>query len=161
MIGAIVTFFVKDLTLYEFSPEFFFFVLLPQNFFDNIGAITLFAMIGTLTSTFIVGSLTFYAGRIGLIKGIDTKNPMEALLFGALISAVDPVATLSIMGSAELQCNELLYSLVFGESVLNDAIAIVLFKTFHKYYDPDLPDELMAQVENRHKAAAQSASASG
>ena len=65
---------------------------------------------------------------------------MEALLFGALISAVDPVATLSIMGSAELQCDPLLYSLVFGESVLNDAIAIVLFKTFHKYYNPEGPD---------------------
>jgi len=158
VIGGVATFFLDDLTLYQFSPEFFFFVLLPpiifeagyslqrKNFFDNIGAITLYAMIGTLTSTFIVGFLTFFAGRIGLIKGIDTENPMEALLFGALISAVDPVATLSIMGSPELQCNELLYSLVFGESVLNDAIAIVLFKTFHKYYDPELPDFTKSEI---------------
>jgi sodium/hydrogen exchanger 8 len=50
------------------------------------------------------------------------------------------VATLSIMGSPELQCDNLLYSLVFGESVLNDAVAIVLFKTFHKFYDPDGPE---------------------
>lgn len=117
-----------------------------KRFFDNIGAITLYAMIGTLTSTFIVGFLTFYSGRMGLIKGIDTTNPMEALLFGALISAVDPVATLSIMGSPELHCNELLYSLVFGESVLNDAIAIVLFKTFHKYYDPNSPDFTKSEI---------------
>lgn len=40
---------------------------------------------------------------------IDTSNPMEPLLFGALISAVDPVATLSIMGSPELNCDPLLY----------------------------------------------------
>ena len=60
---------------------------------------------------------------------------MEALLFGALISAVDPVATLSIMGSPELNCDLLLYSLVFGESVLNDAVAIVLFRTFYNYYE--------------------------
>ena len=53
-----------------------------------------------------------------------------SLLFGALISAVDPVATLAIMGVPELQCNKMLYSLVFGESVLNDAVAIVLFRTF-------------------------------
>ena len=65
---------------------------------------------------------------------------MEALLFGALISAVDPVATLSIMGNPELQCNPLLYSLVFGESVLNDAISIVLFKNFRRYYDPESPN---------------------
>ena len=63
---------------------------------------------------------------------IDTENPMEALLFGALISAVDPVATLSIMGSPELNCDPLLYSLVFGESVLNDAVAIVLFKSWSR-----------------------------
>jgi solute carrier family 9 (sodium/hydrogen exchanger), member 8 len=42
------------------------------------------------------------------------------------------------MGSPELQCDTLLYSLVFGESVLNDAVAIVLFKTFHKYYNPEV-----------------------
>lgn len=74
----------------------------------------------------------------GLIGHVDQDNPMEALLFGALISAVDPVATLSIMGSPELQCDALLYSLVFGESVLNDAVAIVLFKTFHKYYSQEV-----------------------
>ena len=111
-----------------------------KNFIDNIGAIFLYAMAGTLISCFVVGYLTFFVGKLGLVSGIDPNNPMEALLFGALISAVDPVATLSIMGSPELQCDQLLYSLVFGESVLNDAIAIVLFKTFHKYYDPEAPD---------------------
>lgn len=53
---------------------------------------------------------------------IDTSSPMEALLFGALISSVDPVATLSIMGNPELNCDPLLYSLVFGESVLNGEV---------------------------------------
>ena len=93
-----------------------------------------------MLSCFVVGFATYYAAKVGIVKGVSADNPMEGLLFGALISAVDPVATLSIMGSAELQCNELLYSLVFGESVLNDAIAIVLFKTFRKYYDPDAPN---------------------
>lgn len=105
-----------------------------KNFFENIGAICLYAMFGTLISTFIVGYMTYYFAKWGIISGVDTDSPMEALLFGALISAVDPVATLSIMGSPELQCDKLLYSLVFGESVLNDAIAIVLFKTFLGYY---------------------------
>jgi sodium/hydrogen exchanger 8 len=96
-------------------------------------------MFGTIISTFVVGGLSFYAAKAGLVKSIDGQNPMEALAFGALISAVDPVATLSIMGSADLHCDPLLYSLVFGESVLNDAIAIVLFKTFRMYYNPDGP----------------------
>lgn len=111
-----------------------------KGFFENIGAITLYAMVGTMISTFVVGVVCFYAAKIGLINNIDKENPMEALLFGSLISAVDPVATLSIMGSEELNVDPLLYSLVFGESVLNDAIAISLFKTFFKYYDPEGPD---------------------
>ena len=52
---------------------------------------------------------------------------------GALISATDPVATLSVF--SELQVPPLLYNLVFGESVLNDATAIVLFRTLTEFYD--------------------------
>ena len=103
-------------------------------------------MFGTIISCFVVGVACFQLAKMGIITSIDSENPMEALLFGALISAVDPVATLSIMGNPELQCDPLLYSLVFGESVLNDAIAIVLFKTFHKYYNPDGPDWSEAEI---------------
>ncbi|CAN0497388.1 unnamed protein product, partial [Phaeothamnion confervicola] len=114
-----------------FNPELFYFVLLPPiifeagytvrkgHFFQNIGTITLFAVLGTLVSTLVVGYLLYFASLTGLV-GISPRNPMEPLMFGALISAVDPVATLSIMGSPELNCDPLLYSLVFGESVLND-----------------------------------------
>lgn len=154
VIGALARLSTDNLKLFEFSPEVFFFFLLPpiifeagyslkrKDFFANIGAITLYAMVGTMISTFIVGFGIFYLGKAGIFgkHAIDTNNPMEALLFGALISAVDPVATLSIMGSPELNCDPLLYSLVFGESVLNDAIAISLFRVFMKYYDPDGPD---------------------
>jgi len=110
-------------------------------------------MFGTIISTFVVGYLTLYLARIGLISGTDKDNPMEPLLFGALISAVDPVATLSILGSPDLQCDQLLYSLVFGESVLNDAIAIVLFKSFHSHYSAaavDADGELETSSGNIH-----------
>ena len=86
-------------------------------------------MVGTIISTFIVGYSTYAAAKNGWISGISTTNPMEALLFGALISAVDPVATLSIMGSPELQCNQMLYSLVFGESVLNVSTTLAFTTT--------------------------------
>ncbi|CAM9466869.1 unnamed protein product, partial [Heterosigma akashiwo] len=128
----------------SFKPEMFFFLLLPpiifeagytlrkKQFFSNFGSIIFFAVFGTLLSTFIVGGLTFMLGKVGKLVDIDSNNPMEPLIFGALISAVDPVATLSILGTPELNCDPLLYSLVFGESVLNDAVAIVLFKTFQE-----------------------------
>ena len=46
--------------------------------------------------------------------------------FGSLISAVDPVATLAIFHA--LHVDPTLNMLVFGESVLNDAVSIVLTK---------------------------------
>ena len=79
-----------------------------QHFFRNIGAIMMFAVLGTVVSTFVVGYLLYVCGLIGLVN-IDSSNPMEALMFGALISAVDPVATLSIMGSEDVNCDPLLY----------------------------------------------------
>ena len=56
---------------------------------------------------------------------------VESFAFGSLISAVDPVATLAIFHS--LDVDEVLYMLVFGESILNDAVAITL--TVYVYYD--------------------------
>ena len=145
-IARLITHSDEELDFLSFSPELFFFLLLPpiifeagytlrrKNFFRNLGTITMYAVVGTLISTFVVGYFTYACARAGIVD-VDATNPMEALLFGALISAVDPVATLSIMGSPELNCDPLLYSLVFGESVLNDAVAIVLFRTFYNYYE--------------------------
>ncbi len=144
VVGGMARFFypTKDeLDFLSFSPEMFFFLLLPpiifhagytvekEQFFHNIGTISLFAVFGTIASTFVVGWLCYAAAYKGLIS-ISYADPLEPFMFGALISAVDPVATLSIMGSAELNCDRLLYSLVFGESVMNDAVSIVLFHAF-------------------------------
>lgn len=49
---------------------------------------------------------------------------LDTLYFGAVISATDPVTILAIFSELHVDVN--LYALVFGESVLNDAIAIVL-----------------------------------
>ncbi|KAJ1702476.1 hypothetical protein LUZ63_002255 [Rhynchospora breviuscula] len=65
-----------------------------------------------------LGGLTFLMYRLPLV---------ECLMFGALISATDPVTVLSIF--QELGCDVNLYALVFGESVLNDAMAISLYRT--------------------------------
>lgn len=49
---------------------------------------------------------------------------LDTLYFGALISSTDPVTVLAIFNDLHVDVN--LYALVFGESVLNDAVAIVL-----------------------------------
>lgn len=137
-----------ELSFIRFEPQLFFFVLLPpiifeagyklnkKGFFSNFTTIMLYAVLGTLVSTFVIGFLLYGFAELGVIA-LEGHTPIEALLFGALISAVDPVATLSIMGAKELNCDPLLYSLVFGESVLNDAVAIVLFKTIQGFAGPN------------------------
>mmetsp|Transcript_28839 Transcript_28839/g.35434 ORF Transcript_28839/g.35434 Transcript_28839/m.35434 type:complete len:538 (-) Transcript_28839:1587-3200(-) len=134
----------SDLAYIQFNPSVFFFVLLPpiifeagytmkkKRFFENVFSILCYAILGTFISTFVIGFLTYGAAKMGMIS-IDATSPLQALLFGSLISSVDPVATLAIIGKPEMQCDPLLYSLVFGESVLNDAVAIVLFHVFNKY----------------------------
>lgn len=135
----------EEMDFLSFEPELFFFLLLPpiifeagyslkkKSFFANFWTISLYAVGGTLVSTFIIGYSIYFVGLMDIVD-IDKSSPMEALMFGSLISAVDPVATLSIMGNPEINCDPLLYALVFGESVLNDAVAIVLFNTFSSFY---------------------------
>ncbi|KAK1424110.1 hypothetical protein QVD17_19424 [Tagetes erecta] len=72
----------------------------------------------TETSIRYLGGVMYLMYRLPLV---------ECLMFGALISATDPVTVLSIF--QELGTDMNLYALVFGESVLNDAMAISLYRT--------------------------------
>ncbi|KAG8519658.1 Sodium/hydrogen exchanger 8 [Galemys pyrenaicus] len=57
---------------------------------------------------------------------ISKLNMTDSFAFGSLISAVDPVATIAIFNA--LHVDPVLNMLVFGESILNDAVSIVLTK---------------------------------
>lgn len=116
-----------------FSPTAFFLVLLPPiifesgynlhkgNFFQNIGSILVFAIVGTTVSAFVIGFGIYF---LGLADVVYRLSFLESFAFGSLISAVDPVATVAIFHA--LDVDPVLNMLVFGESILNDAIAIVL-----------------------------------
>jgi sodium/hydrogen exchanger-like protein 3 len=61
---------------------------------------------------------------VGLTGLFECETPiLEMFLFSSLISAVDPVAVLAVF--EEIHVDELLYIVVFGESLLNDAVTVV------------------------------------
>ncbi|KAJ8926900.1 hypothetical protein NQ314_020752 [Rhamnusium bicolor] len=93
-------------------------------FFRNLGAILTYAIIGTTVSSFVVGALMYGCVQLMPARLASTFTFLDTLYFGALISATDPLTILAIFNDLNVDVN--LYALVFGESVLNDAVAIVL-----------------------------------
>eukprot|EP00933_Yihiella_yeosuensis_P023635 TRINITY_DN18399_c0_g2_i1.p1 TRINITY_DN18399_c0_g2~~TRINITY_DN18399_c0_g2_i1.p1 ORF type:complete len:670 (+),score=90.87 TRINITY_DN18399_c0_g2_i1:46-2010(+) len=91
-----------------------------RDFASQFLYIFIFAVIGSLISTCVVGSLIHATGDQHRVLSTRT-----AYAFAALISATDPVATLATY--SQLNVEPLLNIMVFGESTINDAVAIVLF----------------------------------
>ena len=67
----------------------------------------------------------------------------DSFAFGSLISATDPVSVLAIFKEMDADVN--LYAIVFGESIFNDAIGIVMYETVLKMGQNDrtLSEELI------------------
>lgn len=144
MIGVIAGLGLKSMDIEEYTTNLsnhfvrlFMILLLPpiifesgynmvkKHFFRNLGSITLYAFLGTFIAIISSSCMFYFFGWLNLTPSFTLK---ESCAFGAFISSTDPVAVLAIF--KEMNADVTLFSLIFGESIFNDAIAIVLYKSF-------------------------------
>lgn len=148
ILGIIVGLFFKShykntglLNILEFEPHTFFLFLLPpimfqagfsmraSTFFRNILVINSFAIFATIIASFVFSFIFAY----GTSLTANQFSYLDSLHFGCFISAVDPIATIAIFKS--LSVNDRIYMIVFGESTLNDAVAIALAQSVERIKD--------------------------
>ncbi|KNE54494.1 hypothetical protein AMAG_00466 [Allomyces macrogynus ATCC 38327] len=125
-------FILKDVQL---STSFFYMVLLPpiifeggysvhrMLFFKSLPTILGLAFAGGAFSTIVIAIVMYLAMSVTDLP----LSMIEALIFGALISSTDPVTILAMLPP---ETDRTLYMIIFGESALNDAVAIILYRFF-------------------------------
>ncbi|OWZ22302.1 Monovalent Cation:Proton Antiporter-1 [Phytophthora megakarya] len=115
--GGLLALVSEEVRCHCLDPQILFLGLLPpimleagfntqrKGFFSNFYTILLLAIAGTLLATFATGGILLWLGMATLLVFKKCKAP------------------------------SLLFNLVFGESVLNDAVAIVIFQLFQKFVE--------------------------
>ena len=111
---------------------------MPRNaFLSNIREILTYAIVGTTLNALSIGTCLWlvntYIGFPGMpgAENADAYTIIVFMLFGSIVSAVDPVAVIAVFD--EIHVNVTLYILVFGESLLNDGVAVVLYQMFEEF----------------------------
>ncbi|XP_027879643.1 sodium/hydrogen exchanger 2 [Xiphophorus couchianus] len=138
IVGAIMHSVLEEPPAVLSSNVFFLYMLPPivldsgyfmptRLFFENVGTVMWFAVVGTLWNSIGIGVSLFAICHIEAF-GVQDINLQENLLFAAIISAVDPVAVLSVF--EDISVNEQLYIVVFGECLFSDAVTVVLYSMF-------------------------------
>tara|TARA_B100001109_G_scaffold255792_1_gene260887 strand:+ start:2319 stop:4610 length:2292 start_codon:yes stop_codon:yes gene_type:complete len=120
------------------DPHMLLFIFLPILIFEASFAMDLhtfkksatnailLAVPGILMALGLTGALAMGLKYFGI--GLMDWNWSLALMFGAIVSATDPVAVVALL--KELGASKKLGTLIEGESLLNDGTAIVLFMVF-------------------------------
>lgn len=146
-VGGILGDFLHSLKNFKITSDAVMFVFLPALIFisglsidahrllDDLGPILFLAVAGLLISTVFIGY------SIWIVSGMSV---LVCLLLGAIVSATDPVAVVSIF--EDLHVPKRLAILVEGESLFNDATAIVLFSILSLMVMGDSDSTLMEGI---------------
>jgi len=148
IIGAIADG-LADFDFNSFDDALFMRVLLPPIIFDaalsvdkrrfrkHAGPILLLAFPGTLACSFMAGGIA-YGLSYAFSEYCESLPFLECLIWGTLISSIDPVATIGALTDNGLNDKDLVFILIFGESLLNDGVAVVLTETLSDYLDDSI-----------------------
>ncbi|KAL4192864.1 hypothetical protein AMTRI_Chr06g196390 [Amborella trichopoda] len=122
----------------RFDEDLFFIYLLPpiifnagfqikkKRFFQNIVAIVLFGVVGVFISSTVISAGSWWLfPKLGLL-GLRVR---DYLALGAIFSSTDTVCSLQVLPE---DVTPILHSMIFGEGVVNDATAVVLFRSVQK-----------------------------
>jgi len=120
------------------DPHMLLFIFLPILIFEASYAMDLHTFKKTSTNAILLAvpgiliALSLTAALAMCLKfagiGLGNWNWSLALMFGAIVSATDPVAVVALL--KDLGASKKLGTLIEGESLLNDGTAIVLFMVF-------------------------------
>jgi Na+/H+ antiporter len=133
VVGGLVLAFTPNLPRVELSPDVLFLIFVPpllywgavsfplRDFRRELGPILRLAVIMVLVSTAAVAAVA---------HSIDPAFTWAAALtLGAIVSPPDPVAVLSLMRSRSLRAPRPIESILEGEGLLNDATALIAYRT--------------------------------
>ncbi|KAL3143986.1 hypothetical protein ABBQ32_003794 [Trebouxia sp. C0010 RCD-2024] len=125
--------FLGEETLHDmltFNPGNFFTAGLSvrkKSFFRNFVSIASLGILGTYVAlTFIVLTLLLYRKCFGFL------NMQDVLALGAIFATTDSVAVLQVLDKDR---SPILFSLVFGEGVINDAAGVALLRAIQELGD--------------------------
>lgn len=129
VVGGLAIAIAQPFPGFELTSELILFIFIPPLVFEaalhlqlqqlrvTLLPILVLAVVGVAVSTAITGAIVSMGAGLPVVA---------ALLFGALISATDPVAVVSIF--SDLGAPRRLSYIVEGESLFNDGTSIVLFR---------------------------------
>ena len=119
-----------------FDDEMFFNIVLPpiifaagynlkkRAFFKYFFYIITFGIFGTIISFGAVSTLIYYSNKLNFFSPFHLNSKL-ILLFSSVIASTDTVAAMTFIKEDQMPK---LFSILFGEGVLNDAVCIVLYR---------------------------------
>lgn len=128
----------------QFNHEVFFTLILPpivlaasytlkmHEFFKNFKYISLFGIFGTIIAFVTLSALANFFSQPDWILGEDEKLSLsDCLLLACILCSTDTVAALSLV---KPEVYPKLSAILFGEGIVNDAVAILLFRTVKTFF---------------------------